>query len=115
MVLCDVKDSIRCHAAQLGERAKACMADITSSEQMQQAFEVAAKLSEEKGLAGVIHCAGVISVAKLVDREGNPADLDADAENNPYQSGRHLQRHALGSGGHGKKHAQSGWRAWRDY
>ncbi|MGO2880972.1 MAG: SDR family NAD(P)-dependent oxidoreductase, partial [Halomonas sp.] len=80
VVLCDVKDSIRCHAAQLGERAKACMADITSSEQMQQAFEVAAKLSEEKGLAGVIHCAGVISVAKLVDREGNPADLDAYAK-----------------------------------
>lgn len=80
VVLCDVSDSIRRHAAQLGERAKTCMADITSSDQMQQAFEVAAKLSEEKGLAGVIHCAGVISVAKLVDREGNPADLDAYAK-----------------------------------
>lgn len=80
VVLCDVSDSIRRHAAQLGERAKTCMADITSSDQMQQAFEVAAKLSEEKGLAGVIHCAGVIIVAKLVDREGNPADLDAYAK-----------------------------------
>lgn len=80
VVLCDVSDSISRHAAQLGECVKACMADITSSEQMQLAFDVAAKLSEEKGVAGVIHCAGVISVAKLVDREGNPADLDAYAK-----------------------------------
>ena len=25
----------------------------------------------------MVHCAGVVSVAKLVDREGNPADLEA--------------------------------------
>jgi NAD(P)-dependent dehydrogenase (short-subunit alcohol dehydrogenase family) len=41
--------------------------------------DAAVELSGGRGLAGVVHCAGVVSVAKLVDREGNPADLDAYA------------------------------------
>ncbi|WP_417422079.1 SDR family NAD(P)-dependent oxidoreductase [Halomonas sp.] len=80
VVLCDLNDSVTRHVAKLGERAKACMADITSSEQMQQAFDTAVAFGGQSGLSGVIHCAGVVSVAKLVDREGNPADLEAYAK-----------------------------------
>lgn len=80
VVLCDLDDSVTSHAARLGGRAKACLADITSSEQMQQAFDTAVELGGQGGFSGVIHCAGVISVAKLVDREGNPADLEAYAK-----------------------------------
>jgi NAD(P)-dependent dehydrogenase (short-subunit alcohol dehydrogenase family) len=80
VVLCDLNDSVNIHAEQLGEQALACLADITSAEQMQQAVDAAVALGGERGLSGVVHCAGVVSVAKLVDREGNPADLDSYAK-----------------------------------
>ncbi|QNI03425.1 SDR family NAD(P)-dependent oxidoreductase [Halomonas sp. SH5A2] len=77
VVLCDLNDSVKSHAEQLGTGARACLADITSQEQMQLAVDTAVELGGEHGLSGVIHCAGVVSVAKLVDREGNPADLES--------------------------------------
>lgn len=77
VVLCDLNDSVTSHAEQLGINAKACLADITSAQHMQQAVDAAVELGGERGLSGVVHCAGVVSVAKLVDREGNPADLDS--------------------------------------
>lgn len=80
VVLCDLNDSVKIHAQQLGGQAQACLADITSAEQMQQAVESAVALGGERGLSGMVHCAGVVSVAKLVDREGNPADLDSYAK-----------------------------------
>ncbi len=80
VVLCDLNDSVKFHAQQLGEQAQACLADITSAEQMQQAVNAAVVLGGERGLSGVVHCAGVVSVAKLLDREGNPADLDSYAK-----------------------------------
>lgn len=80
VVLCDLNDSVKAHAEQLGEQAQACLADITSGEQMQQAVDAAVALGGGRGLSGVVHCAGVVSVAKLVDREGNPADLDSYAK-----------------------------------
>lgn len=80
VVLCDLNDSVKIHAQQLGGQAQACLADITSAEQMQQAVEAAVALGGERGLSGMVHCAGVVSVAKLVDREGNPADLDSYAK-----------------------------------
>ncbi len=80
VVLCDLNDSVKIHAEQLGGQAQACLADITSAEQMQQAVDTAVALGGERGLSGVVHCAGVVSVAKLVDREGNPADLDSYAK-----------------------------------
>ncbi|BBI62796.1 3-hydroxyacyl-CoA dehydrogenase [Vreelandella sulfidaeris] len=80
MVLCDLNDSVNSHAQQLGVNARAFMADITSAEQMQQAIDAAVALGGERGLSGVVHCAGVVSVAKLVDREGNPADLESYAK-----------------------------------
>ncbi|GEN28767.1 short-chain dehydrogenase [Halovibrio variabilis] len=76
VLLCDLNDSVNTHAQQLGGGAQACLADITSAEQMQQAVDKAVVLGGERGLSGVVHCAGVVSVAKLVDREGNPADLE---------------------------------------
>ncbi|MGM0858777.1 MAG: SDR family NAD(P)-dependent oxidoreductase [Pseudomonadota bacterium] len=80
VMLCDLNDSVNTHAQTLGESALACLADITSAEQMQQAVAAAVAFGDERGLSGVIHCAGVVSVAKLVDREGNPADLDSYAK-----------------------------------
>lgn len=80
VVLCDLNDSVNAHAQQLGEGARAFLADITSAEQMQQAVDAAVALGGERGLSGVVHCAGVVSVAKLVDREGNPADLESYAK-----------------------------------
>lgn len=77
VVLCDLNDSVHAHAQQLGSNARAILADITSGEQMQQAVDAAVALGVERGLSGVVHCAGVVSVAKLVDREGNPADLES--------------------------------------
>ncbi|OJA04941.1 SDR family NAD(P)-dependent oxidoreductase [Halomonas sp. QHL1] len=77
VVICDLNDSVNTHAQQLGANARAILADITSGEQMQQAVEAAVALGGERGLSGVVHCAGVVSVAKLVDREGNPADLES--------------------------------------
>ncbi|GEK52868.1 SDR family NAD(P)-dependent oxidoreductase [Vreelandella venusta] len=80
VVLCDMNNSVLEHAKRLGDRAVACIADITSAEQMQQAIDEAIALGGESGLSGVIHCAGVVSVAKLVDRNGNPADLESYAK-----------------------------------
>jgi len=77
VVLCDMSDRVLNLAEQLGAQAKACVADITSAADMQQAVNTAVALGGESGLSGVVHCAGVVSVAKLVDREGNPADLDS--------------------------------------
>ncbi|MCO7228911.1 SDR family NAD(P)-dependent oxidoreductase [Halomonas sp. CnH100-B] len=79
VLLCDMSDRVSNLAVQLGAQAKACVADITSATDMQQAIDTAVALGGESGLSGVVHCAGVVSVAKLVDREGNPADLDSYA------------------------------------
>jgi len=79
VVLCDMSDRVLNLAEQLGAQAKACVADITSAADVQQAVNTAVALGGESGLSGVVHCAGVVSVAKLVDREGNPADLDSYA------------------------------------
>lgn len=77
VVLCDLNDSVNAHAQQLGPSARAILSDITSGEQMQKAVDEAVALGGDRGLSGVVHCAGVVSVAKLVDREGNPADLES--------------------------------------
>lgn len=83
VVLCDLSDKVEQQAAGLnekyGEIAIAVHGDVTSAEQMQQAFDRAVVHGGEQGLGGVVHCAGVVSVAKLLDRQGNPADLDAYA------------------------------------
>ena len=45
---------------------------MTQQADIQAAVDLAVNAG---GLHGVVHCAGVVSVAKLLDREGNPADL----------------------------------------
>ncbi len=64
-------------AAELGEAAAFTRCDITSAEQVQAAVDLA--VERFGGLAGVVNCAGVVVVQKLLDRELNPADLDAFA------------------------------------
>jgi len=77
VVLCDLSDAVKAHAERLGDAARAVRGDVTSGDDIQAAVDAAVELGDGRGLAGVVHCAGVVSVAKLVDREGNPADLDA--------------------------------------
>ena len=77
VVLCDLSDAVEAHAERLGDAARAVSGDVTSGDDIQAAVDAAVALGDGRGLAGVVHCAGVVSVAKLVDREGNPADLEA--------------------------------------
>ena len=79
VVLCDLSDAVETHAERLGGAARAVRGDVTSGDDIQAAVDAAVALSDGRGLAGVVHCAGVVNVAKLVDRDGNPADLDAYA------------------------------------
>ncbi|UYG06333.1 SDR family NAD(P)-dependent oxidoreductase [Halomonas sp. M4R1S46] len=79
VVLCDLSEAVETHAETLGEAARAVRGDVTSADDIQAAVYAAVALGGERGLAGVVHCAGVVSVAKLLDREGNPADLEAYA------------------------------------
>ena len=77
VVLCDLSDAVKAHAERLGDAARAVRGDVTSGDDIQAAVDAAVELGDGRGLAGVVHCAGIVSVAKLVDREGNPADLEA--------------------------------------
>lgn len=77
VVLCDLQDSVADQARELGEPATFCKGDITSDTDMQQVIKTCVAHSQGRGLAGVVHCAGIVSVAKLVDRDGHPASLEA--------------------------------------
>lgn len=74
VVLCDLSEAVEGLAERLGEAAVACRGNVTDADDMQAAVDRAVAMG---GLHGVVHCAGVVSVAKLLDREGNPAELDA--------------------------------------
>ncbi|QJQ94912.1 MULTISPECIES: SDR family NAD(P)-dependent oxidoreductase [Halomonadaceae] len=76
VMLSDLSDKIEALAERLGAGAVAVRGDVTSEADMQAAMDQAVALG---GFSGVVHCAGVVSVAKLLDREGNPADLVAFA------------------------------------
>ncbi|GHC31807.1 SDR family NAD(P)-dependent oxidoreductase [Aidingimonas halophila] len=75
VVLCDLNGTVEEQARRLGDAALAVQGDVTSESDLQAGIDKAVRSSGE--LHGVIHCAGVVNVAKLVDREGQPADLDA--------------------------------------
>lgn len=80
VVLCDLSDKVEALASRLGDAALACRGDVTSGDDMQAAIDKAvAAGGKDSGLHGVVHCAGVVGVAKLLDREGNPADLETYA------------------------------------
>ncbi len=61
-------------AQELGDTVHFVRCDVTSSEDVQQAVEMA----ENKfgSLHGSVNCAGIVVVQKLLDRDNNPADLD---------------------------------------
>ena len=60
---------------ELGDNVRFVRCDVTSGEEVQAAVDMAEK--EFGGLQGSINCAGIVVVQKLLDRENNPADLDA--------------------------------------
>ncbi len=65
-------------AAELGEQASFIVTDITSEEDVQNAVNLA--VDSYGALNGVVHCAGIVVVQKLLDRELNPASLDLFAK-----------------------------------
>lgn len=62
-------------ADELGANVRFVRCDVTSGEEVQVAVDMAEKAFG--GLQGSINCAGIVVVQKLLDRENNPADLDA--------------------------------------
>ncbi|WP_201567531.1 SDR family NAD(P)-dependent oxidoreductase [Psychrobacter sp. JCM 18900] len=61
--------------AELGDSARFVRCDITNGDEVQAAVEMAE--SAFGGLQGSINCAGIVVVQKLLDRDNNPADLEA--------------------------------------
>ncbi|WP_201574985.1 SDR family NAD(P)-dependent oxidoreductase [Psychrobacter sp. H8-1] len=62
-------------ADELGANVRFVCCDVTSGDEVQAAVDMAEKAFG--GLQGSINCAGIVVVQKLLDRENNPADLDA--------------------------------------
>ena len=62
-------------ADELGANVRFVRCDVTSGDEVQGAVDMAEKAFG--GLQGSINCAGIVVVQKLLDRENNPADLDA--------------------------------------
>ncbi|CAM3461815.1 3-hydroxyacyl-CoA dehydrogenase [Psychrobacter glaciei] len=60
---------------ELGDNARFVRCDVTSGDEVQAAVAVAEEAFG--GLHGSINCAGIAVVQKLLDRENNPADLEA--------------------------------------
>ena len=60
---------------ELGGHVRFVRCDVTSADEVQAAVEMAEKAFG--GLQGSINCAGIAVVQKLLDRENNPADLEA--------------------------------------
>ncbi|SNT70173.1 SDR family NAD(P)-dependent oxidoreductase [Psychrobacter sp. LV10R520-6] len=60
---------------ELGDNVRFIRCDVTSGEEVQAAVSLAEQAFG--GLQGSINCAGIAVVQKLLDRDNNPADLDA--------------------------------------
>lgn len=60
---------------ELGDNVRFIRCDVTSGEEVQAAVNLAEKAFGS--LQGSINCAGIAVVQKLLDRENNPAELDA--------------------------------------
>lgn len=78
VVLADINKAGIDLAAELGEQASFIATDITSEEDVQSAVNLA--VESYGALHGVVHCAGIVVVQKLLDRELNPASLDLFAK-----------------------------------
>ena len=76
VVIADLNESAgQALVAELGDSARFVRCDITNGDEVQSAVEMAE--SAFGGLQGSINCAGVVVVQKLLDRDNNPADLEA--------------------------------------
>ncbi|WP_372844354.1 SDR family NAD(P)-dependent oxidoreductase [Psychrobacter sp.] len=76
VVIADLNESTgQVLADELGDHARFVRCDVTSGADVQAAVDKAE--SEFGGLQGSINCAGIVVVQKLLDRENNPADLEA--------------------------------------
>ena len=80
VVLADLNaDAGAAMVAKLGaDKAAFSRCDVTSAQEVQAAVDLA--VSKFGGLSGVVNCAGIVVVQKLLDRDLNPADLDAFAK-----------------------------------
>ena len=59
-------------AAELGERAAFSPGDVTETDQVEQALDLAESFGP---LRGVVHCAGRGGTMRIVGKDGSPADL----------------------------------------
>ena len=76
VVIADLNESAgQALVAELGDNARFVRCDITNGDEVQSAVEMAE--SAFGGLQGSINCAGIVVVQKLLDRDNNPADLEA--------------------------------------
>lgn len=76
VVIADLNESAgQALVNELGDNVRFVRCDVTSGDEVQAAVEMAEK--EFGGLQGSINCAGIAVVQKLLDRENNPADLEA--------------------------------------
>lgn len=76
VVIADLNEAAgRTLVEELGSNACFIRCDITSGEEVQAAVNLAEQAFG--GLQGSINCAGIAVVQKLLDRDNNPADLDA--------------------------------------
>ena len=76
VVIADLNESAgQALVKEVGDNARFVRCDITSGDEVQAAVDMAEKAFG--GLQGSINCAGIVVVQKLLDRENNPADLDA--------------------------------------
>jgi len=76
VVIADLNESAgQALVAELGGNARFVRCDITSGDEVQSAVEMAEE--DFGGLQGSINCAGIVVVQKLLDRDNNPADLEA--------------------------------------
>ncbi|WP_105245156.1 SDR family NAD(P)-dependent oxidoreductase [Psychrobacter sp. Marseille-P5312] len=76
VVIADLNESAgQALTDELGANSRFVRCDITSGEDVQAAVDIAERAFS--GLQGSINCAGIAVVQKLLDRENQPADLEA--------------------------------------
>ena len=76
VVIADLNESAgQALTDELGANSRFVRCDITSGEDVQAAVDIAERAFG--GLQGSINCAGIAVVQKLLDRENQPADLEA--------------------------------------
>ena len=76
VVVADLNESAGSElVAELGDTACFVKTNVVSADEVETA--VATAVDQFGGLHGAINCAGIAIAAKVLDREGNPHDLDA--------------------------------------